>query len=154
MTALRGVAERADLRRTASVALLLLLHAAALIILFATEGSEFVQKLAFVLTWGALNFLLLVLLRRPVAAAALSLAAIAVLIELSKLKHSVLFLTVNFLDLMIIDSETFRFLFKVYPGLRQAVALAVAVAVPILLVLWWLDTLRVRARTAILGSVV
>ena len=104
------------------------------------------------LTWGALNCLWLAVLQRPVAAAALSLAMIAVLIKLSQLKHSVLFMTVNFVDLMIIDTETFAFLFKIYPGLRQAVGLALLGTIPVLLLAWWFDALRVRLRTAALGG--
>src|SRR4051812_17587495 len=131
-------------RRAASIALVLALHAAALVVMHETEADG-APQLAYLLTWGVLNFFWLVLLRRPAAAAALSLAMIAVLIKLSQLKHSVLFMTVNFLDLMIIDPETFAFLFKIFPGLRQSVGLAVAAATPVLLAAWWFDMLRVRA---------
>jgi hypothetical protein len=140
-----------DRRRAASIVLVLALHAAALVVMRKTEAE--VAYAAFLSTWGVLNFLWLALLRRPVAAAALSLAMIAVLIELSKLKHGVLFMTVNFIDLMIIDTETFAFLFKVFPSLRLAVGLAVAAVLPLLLALWWLDVLRVRFRIAALGLV-
>jgi hypothetical protein len=125
-------------------------HGAAAVILLQTE-ADLVAKLAFVLTWGVLNFLWLAVLRRPVAAAALSLAMITVLIKLSQLKHSVLFMTVNFVDLMIIDTETFGFLLRIHPGLRQAIGLAVGCAIPILLLAWWFDVLRMRRRAAVAG---
>jgi hypothetical protein len=139
-------------RLAGGIALVIALHAAAAVIMHQTEAG-LVAKVAFVLTWGVLNFLMLAVLRRPVAAAGLSLAIIVVLIKLSQLKHSVLFMTVNFVDLMIIDTETFAFLLKVYPGLRFAVGIAVATAVPLLLVAWWFDPLRVRLRTAAVGCV-
>ena len=69
------------------------------------------------------------MLRRPAAAAALSLAFVAVLILLSQLKHSILFMTINFVDLMIIDTDTFAFLLTVFPGLHRNVGLAVLLVV-------------------------
>ena len=95
-----------------------MLHAAALAILVATEGDA-VSGLIFLLSWGLLNFLWLALLRRPAVAAALSLALIVILLLLSRLKHSILFMTVNFVDLMIIDTDTFAFLLTIYPGLGR-----------------------------------
>ncbi len=50
------------------------LHLAALGILLWSEVG-LVPRIAFVLTWGLLNFALLVPLRRPMAAAALTLCA-------------------------------------------------------------------------------
>jgi Sulfatase len=135
---------------TVSIAVLVGLHAAALFILHQTEG-DLVAKAAFVLTWGTLNFLCLTVLRRPAAAAALSMAMVVVLIKLSQLKHSVLFMTVNFVDLMIIDFDTFGFLLTVYPGLRRAVIIAMASAIPVMLLVWRLDPLRVRLRAAAAG---
>ena len=119
--------EGRDWRIAGGIALLIALHGIAAVIMHETEAG-LVAKFAFVLTWGALNFLMLVVLRRPAAAGGLSLAMIVVLIKLSQLKHSVLFMTVNFVDLMIIDTETFAFLLTVYPGLRLAVGIAVAAA--------------------------
>src|SRR5437588_3357910 len=148
-----GAARAREWQLAGSIALVVALHAAAAVIMVETE-ADVAPKAAFILTWGVLNFLLVAVLRRPVAAAALSLAMIAVLIKLSQLKHSVLFMTVNFVDLMIIDTETFAFLFKVYPGLRQAVTIAVLTAIPVLLLVWRLDSLRVRLRAAAAGCAV
>jgi sulfatase-like protein len=132
---------------------LLALHAAALALMAATEANV-VSCLAFLLTWGLLNFLWLALLRRPAAAAALSLAMIVVLILLSRFKHSILFMTVNFVDLMIIDTDTFAFLLTIYPGLGIAIAIAIALAIPVLGLLWWADPLRVRTASAVAGGLV
>jgi hypothetical protein len=58
-------------RRSLAWACLALLHLAALVVLLWTEVG-LVPRIAFVLTWGFLNFTLLVVLRRPMAAAALT----------------------------------------------------------------------------------
>jgi hypothetical protein len=106
-----------------------------------------------VFAWGFLNFFWLAVLRRPAAAATLSLAFVVALILLSQLKHSVLFMTVNFVDLMIIDIDTFAFLLTVFPGLGRSVALAVAAGLVALALVWRLDPFRVPMRRASLGSV-
>ena len=111
--------------RRAASACWSLLHLAALAILLATEGT-LVSRAAFLLTWGLLNFGCLLLLRRPAVAAALSLALLAVLILLSQFKHDVLLMTVNFVDLMVIDADTFAFLMNIFPQLGAKVAIAVA----------------------------
>jgi hypothetical protein len=125
-------------------------HIVALAILLATEG-DVVSKTAFALAWGVLNCFWLVLLRRPGLAGALSLMMIVVLVLLSQLKHSVLFMTVNFVDLMIIDWDTISFLLTVIPGLARDVMIAGLLALPVVATIWWLDPLRVRMRTATSG---
>ena len=92
--------------------------------------AEPAAQAAFVLTWGLLNFFWLALLRRPLTAAALSLALIVILILLSQLKHSVLMMTATFVDVMIIDLDTFSFLLTIIPGLAWKVGLAVAAGDP------------------------
>ena len=104
-----------------------MLHLAALAILLATE-SRLVPQLAFLLSWGFFNFCWIVLLRRPAVAAAMSLALLVLLILLSQFKHDVLLMTVNFVDLMIIDADTVSFLMKVFPSLDVKVAIAVGAA--------------------------
>jgi sulfatase-like protein len=145
-----ALADAAARYGTWRIVLLAAIHAAALAVFLATE-SDAVSAAAFLLFWGLLNFLWLALLRRPAAAAALSLAMIIILILLSRLKHSILFMTVNFVDLMIIDTDTFAFLLTVYPGLGRVVAVGVALAIPALALLWRLDPLRVRTRAALAG---
>src|SRR5215216_3660233 len=70
------------------VAIIALLHLAA-IALMAWYETSLLSKLAFLLTWGLLNFSWLAALRRPAMAAALSLIVIALLIILSEFKYQV-----------------------------------------------------------------
>jgi hypothetical protein len=141
----RGYAARAGL--------LIALHLAALAILIATESGP-VPQVAFLLAWGFFNFCWIALLRRPAVAAAISLAWLVLLIVLSQLKQSILFMTVNFVDLMIVDTDTVKFLLTVYPGLPRDVALAAVLTVVLLICIWWFDPLRVRFRTALFGALV
>ena len=92
-------------------------HIIALAIMFATEARP-VEIAAFLLAWGILNFFWLALTRRPAVAGVLSLAMMTVLVLLSDLKYHVLMMTANFVDLMIIDTDTVSFLFTIYPALR------------------------------------
>src|SRR5215831_20271242 len=126
------------------------LHLAALGLLLWSEAG-IVPKLAFGLSWGLLNFFWLAVLRRPGVAAALSLATIVVLILLSRLKYEIIWLTANFLDVMIINNDTVAFLLAIKPNLYGEVLLALALALPALTLLWWVDTFRVRLRTAAMG---
>ena len=88
--------------------MLVALHGAALAILIGTEARP-VPQLAFLFSWGFFNFCWIVLLRRPAVAAAISLAWLVFLILLSQFKHDVLLMTVNFVDLMVIDADTISF---------------------------------------------
>ena len=76
-----------------------------------------VPRIAFLLTWGLVNFVWLVLLRRPAVAAALSLVLVVVLILLSRFKHDVLIMTANFLDVMMIDSRHHCLPARIFPNL-------------------------------------
>jgi hypothetical protein len=115
--------------------------------------EEPAAQAAFVLSWGALNLFWLALLRRPLTAAALSLALIVVLSLLSQLKHSVVMMTATFVDVMIVDLSTLSFLLTIIPGLAWKVGLAVALAVPLLVLLWRSDPFRVRRGTALAACV-
>jgi hypothetical protein len=139
-------------RHAGRVGMLAALHLAAFGILVWSESDPPAQA-AFVLAWGALNFFWLALLRRPMTAAALSLALIVTLILLSQLKHSVVMMTATFVDLMIVDLSTFSFLMAIIPGLAWKVGLAVALAILVLVLLWRGDPFRVRRRTALAGCV-
>ena len=77
-------------------------HLAALAIMIAIENGP-VRMLVYLLTWGLINFVWLALLRRPAVAAGLSLTVFAAVIWVSRFKHQVLWMTANFMDLMIID---------------------------------------------------
>ena len=114
----------ADRRRLGAVAILAAMQLAAAGLLIWSE-ADLAARTAFVLTWGLLNFFWLVLLRRPMTAAALSLSLIVILIALSQFKHDVLMMTATFVDVMIIDPATFSFLMIIIPGLTWKVGLAV-----------------------------
>src|SRR5271155_4636748 len=122
----------------ARLALIAVPHIIALAIMLATEARP-VEIAAFLLAWGILNFFWLALTRRPAVAGALSLVLMTVLVLLSGLKYHVLMMTANFVDLMIIDTDTVSFLFTIFPALRWIVALCLLVLIPIVVVTWRLD---------------
>jgi hypothetical protein len=140
----------ADRRQAIGVAVLIAIHLVAFGILLWSE-AEPAARVAFVLTWGLLNFFWLVLLRRPLTSAALSLMLIVILIVLSEFKHSVLMMTATFVDLMVIDFATFLFFIKVNPDLVLKLALAVALTVPVWVFLWGSEPFRMRRSHALLG---
>jgi hypothetical protein len=126
------------------------LHLAALAVLLWSE-NDLVPKLAFVLSWGLLNCFWLALLRRPALSAALSLGLIVGLIAISRFKFKVLWMTANFIDVLIIDADTLAYLWSIFPTVRIFVLLGLAVAAPLAVLLWWSDPLRIRLRTALAG---
>ena len=138
-------------RDRASLVITALLHATALVIMVATE-ADLESKATFLLAWLMLNFFWLALLRRPAIAALASLIMVAVLILLSQFKYDKLMMTVNFVDVMILDTDTIAFFLTIYPDLLRRVILAALVAVPVLGLLWWLDPYRVRLRVASAGG--
>jgi sulfatase-like protein len=140
-------------RDVMQVGLIAALHLSALALMYWSEGG-FVANTVFLLTWGLLNFFWLALLRRPAVSAALSLAVIVLVILLSRLKYDIVWMTANFLDVMIINTDTVKFLLSVKPDLYRKVLIAVTLAFPALALLWWLDSFRVRLRTAAFGFVV
>src|SRR6266487_2396187 len=131
----------------AGIVLLAALHLAALGLLLWSEIG-LVPKLVFCFTWGLLNFFWLAVLRRPIVSAALSLTIVVVLILLSRLKYEIIWMTANFLDVMIINADTVSFLLAVKPELYRKILLAFALVLPALVLIWWTDMLRVRLRTA------
>src|SRR5215468_1671071 len=138
-------------RRYAGRFALAAIHLAAFGILLWSE-DEPAARAAFVLTWGVLNFFWLVLLRRPLTSAALSLTVIVILIALSQFKHSTLMMTATFVDVIIIDVATFLFFIKVNPGLVGKLALATVLATPVMVLLWRAEPFRVRRATALPGA--
>src|SRR5947209_15148855 len=85
----------AAIGRSSGLALAPVFHLAALSLMLWSE-STVAGKLAYILAWGFVNCLWLALLRRPAIAAMLSLMLFAILVLLSRFKHDVLFMTVNF----------------------------------------------------------
>ena len=90
------------------------------------DRSRSGRKAAFLLSWALLNFFWLALVRRPVVAALLSLELIVALTLLSRFKFDKLWMTVDFVDVMIIDRDTSAFLLTVFPSLLGWLALAAA----------------------------
>src|SRR5207253_7283019 len=123
-------------------------HLAALIIMVRTE-TDFGARAGFLLSWGILNFFFIALLRRPALSGALSLTLVAVLILLSRLKHDIVQMTANFVDLMVIDRDTAAFLFSIFPNLRWSVIGAALVIIPLMYARWWLDPFRIRRLPAL-----
>jgi hypothetical protein len=123
-------------------------HLASLALMFQTE-IDFVSRLGFLLSWGILNFFWIALLRRPALSGALSLTLVVVLVLLSRLKHDVVQMTANFVDLMVIDRDTAAFLFTIFPNLRWSVIGAGIVIFPLMYALWWLDPFRIRRLPAL-----
>jgi hypothetical protein len=127
------------------------LHVAALIMMAATE-ADLVAKAAFLLVWALLNFFWLALVRRPAVAALISLELVVALTLLSRFKYDKLWMTVDFVDLMIIDRDTSAFLLTAFPALRGWIALATAGTAALLIAAWRLDPYRARVRTGFIGS--
>jgi hypothetical protein len=140
-------------RRREKVAfwLIAIMNAVALAIMAATE-VDLVADATFLLVWSFLNFFWLALFRRPIAAAVLSLEMIVALILLSRFKHDKLWMTVDFIDLMIIDQDTSAFLLTALPSLRVPIAFAATAAGALLIVTWRLDPFRIRVRTGVISS--
>jgi hypothetical protein len=123
-------------------------HLAALAVMLQTE-TDFNSRTGFLLSWGILNFFWIAVLRRPALSGALSLTLVVVLILLSRLKHEVVQMTANFVDLMVIDRDTAAFLFTIFPNLRWSVVGAAFVIIPLMYALWWLDPFRIRRLPAV-----
>jgi hypothetical protein len=123
-------------------------HLAALAIMLQTE-TDLGSRVGFLLAWGILNSFWITLLRRPALSGALSLTLVIVLILLSRLKHDIVQMTVNFVDVMMIDSDTAAFLFTIFPNLRWSVIGAGFVVVPLVYALWRVDPFRIRRLPAL-----
>src|SRR5215475_5125122 len=121
---------------------------AALGLMFRTE-TDFGSRLCFLLTWGLLNFVWIALLRRPALSGALSLTMVVVLVLLSRFKHDVAQMTVNFVDVMVVDRDTIAFLFTIFPSLRWSVIATGLVTIPLMYALWWLYPFRIRRLPAL-----
>ena len=129
------------------LALIALPHVLALAVMLATESS-ITAMAAFLLTWGMFNFVANTLTRRPLFAGLVSLVLMTLLVLLSQLKYKVLMMTANFVDLMIVDTDTVSFLFTIFPGLKTIVTLSVAALVPLLICAWRFDRFRPRRSVA------
>ena len=119
--------------------------------MMAATEADLVDKAAFLLVWAVLNFFWLVLVRRPAVAALLSLELVVVLTLLSRFKYDKLWMTVDFVDLMIIDRDTSAFLLAAFPSLRGWIGLAATATAALLIAAWRYDRYRVGVRTSLVG---
>lgn len=133
-------------------ALVVLLHLTAFGVMAATERSV-AGWLMFVAAWTILNGVGLFVLRRPAIGAALSLALVLLLVTLSRFKFEIMYMTVDFLDLMIVDVDTTTFLFGIFPLLKWAAAFGALALAAICIVLWRIDPFRVPRRRALLAGI-
>jgi hypothetical protein len=123
-------------------------HLGAIMAMLDTE-TDFSSRLGFVLAWSILNFFWLALLRRPALSGALSLTLVVVLVLVSRLKHDIVQMTANFVDLMVIDRDTVAFLFTIFPNLRWSAIGAAFLVIPLMVALWLLDPFRIRRLPAL-----
>ena len=146
----RVAIERPGYGRVAVLCLTLLLHLAALFLMFTTEAGP-VGMTVFLLVWIMLNCLWLTLQGRPSVAALISLETLIALTLLSRFKFDKLWMTIDFVDVMIIDRDTAAFLLAIFPGLRWWILLAVLATAVAIAVAWRLDRYRVSLRTSLAG---
>ncbi len=139
--------------RRAGIVLLVGFHVVALATIYSTEYGPFATTLA-ILSWALLNGVWIVVFRRPLLAAALSLSVLTALIVLSQFKFSITQLTLTFLDFLIVDQDTVSFLLSIFPQLRWPLAIAALIALPVAWMLWRLDPFAMRRRWALASSLV
>ena len=110
----RTPAEAISRRDRIVLCLIAVIHVIALIVMATTE-ADLVGKAAFLLAWAVLNFLSLALVRRPAVAALISIELVVALVLLSRFKYEKLWMTIDFVDLMIVDRDTSAFLLAAFP---------------------------------------
>ena len=130
--------------------LVLSLHGLAIILIGATEASP-LGMAVFLLVWAMLNCLWLALVRRPSVAALISLELLVALVLLSRFKYDKLWMTIDFVDVMIVDRDTSAFLLATFPALRWWILLSAAATVAAVIVKWRLDSYRVSRRASLAG---
>jgi phosphoglycerol transferase MdoB-like AlkP superfamily enzyme len=104
-----------------------------------------------------LNCLWLALLRRPTVAALLSLETLALLTLLSRFKYDKLWMTIDFVDVMIVDRDTVAFLLAIFPSLRWWTLSAAVVTIAVIVFLWrrdWIGISRYASLAGVLISLV
>jgi phosphoglycerol transferase MdoB-like AlkP superfamily enzyme len=133
--------------------LLLGLHGLAAILMATTEVG-LLGVLVFLLVWIMLNCLWLALVRRPAVAALLSLEILALLTLLSRFKFDKLWMTIDFVDVMIADRDTVAFLLAIFPSLRWWALLAALATIALIAFLWRRDRSRVSHTASVAGFLV
>ena len=138
--------------RTGAIAfwLFLFLHGLAMVLMGVTEVSA-VGMAVFLLVWTLLNCLWLALFCRTSVAALLSLELLFALILLSRFKYDKLWMTLDFVDVLIVDQDTSAFLLATFPALRWWGLLSAAITAVTITVAWRTDHCRVSRRTSLAG---
>ena len=101
---------------------------------------------------GSLEFLFSALLRRPGISAALSLAVVSFIILMSQFKFGITWMTLTFLDVLVIDSDTFYFLVQIFPVLRIWLVAGALIFIPGAILIWWIDPFRDSAADVVGGG--
>jgi len=142
----------ATARRTGLVALWLALslHGLAMILMGETEATP-LGMAVFVLVWAMMNCLWLALVRRPSVAALISLELLVALTLLSRFKYDKLWMTIDFVDVLIVDQDTSAFLLATFPALRWWILLFAVATVVGIIIAWRLDCCRVSRRASLAG---
>ena len=125
-------------------------HLLALVLMAATEVDA-VGCVVFFAVWLLLNSILLVAPRRPLIAALLSLECLVILSLLSRFKFDKLWMTIDFVDVAIVDQDTVAFLLATFPQLRWLVLLMAVATIAATAGAWRWDRIRVRRRIALAG---
>jgi hypothetical protein len=105
----------------------------------------------FLLVWIMLNCLWLLVVRTATVAALVSLEMLLTLTLLSRFKFDKLWMTVDFVDVMIVDPDTTAFLLAIFPSLRWWIAIAAAATVVAIAVASRLDRFRIGLRKSFAG---
>jgi hypothetical protein len=138
------------IRRSVTFWLVLSLHALALVLMLATETGT-LGMAVFLSVWVALNCLWLAFVGRPIIAALASLELVGALTLLSRFKYDKLWMTIDFLDVLIVDRDTSAFLLATFPALRWWGLLIAAATLAAVTTAWRLDPYRVSGRASAAG---
>src|SRR5262249_22247279 len=82
-----------------------------------------------------------------------SLIMVVLLIALSLFKHRALTMTISVFDVMVVDADTISFVLTTFPDLQWQLTRFALVAVPMLILIWWIDPIRVQVRTSAAASI-
>ncbi len=126
------------------------LHGLALVLMGATEVDP-LGMAVFLLVWISLNCLWLALVCRTSVAALISLELLVALTLLSRFKYDKLWMTLDFLDVLIADQDTSAFLLATFPALRWWLLLSVVLTVAAIALAWRMDRYHVGRRASLAG---
>jgi phosphoglycerol transferase MdoB-like AlkP superfamily enzyme len=141
-------------RRTGLLMCCLLgLHGVAAVLLVSSEVS-LLGGVVFLLVWVMLNCLWLALLRRPTVAALLSLEILGLVTLLSRFKYDKLWMTLDFVDVMIVDRDTVAFLLALFPSLRWWAFSVALLTIGVIAFVWRGDLAKMSRVTSIAGFLV